>query len=204
MTNARWPNALWSDYSVFNNSFWAKSALNSTPSTMTDNGKKNLAASGIDATGALAVLNIGSFNTFVAKVLQHSKGSNSFTYNNTFHSTHFKPALNQYFLEDKLDLLDQPGEWYYDKDSKTVYVWALDGKKPKQKEVRGKTQTYAFTITDCRHVHFESTTFFATTLYAYSESETKYIDQLQFNTLNFRFPSYSKKNAWTSISTKMD
>ena len=69
-------------YTVFNNSFRAKSALNSTPSTMTDDGDKNLATSGIDATGALAILNFGSFNTFVVKLLHHSKGSNSFTCNN--------------------------------------------------------------------------------------------------------------------------
>lgn len=191
MTNARWPNSLWSDYTIFNNSFWGKSALNSTPSNMIDNGDHDLAGSGINATDAMAILNIGSFNTFVAKVISSSKGS--FTYNNTFHSDHFKPKLNQYFLEDKLELLDQPGEWFYDKTSKTVYVWSLDGKNPKSKEVRGKNQTYAFTITDSRYVVFKNLIFFATTLHAYTESSIKYIDHLEFVSLNFSFPSYSKR-----------
>ena len=193
MTNARWPNSLWSDYTIFNNSFWGKSALTSTPSKMIDNGDHDLAGSGINATNSMAILNIGSFNTFVAKVLHHSRGSNYFTYKNTFHSDHFKPKLNQYFLEDKLELLDQPGEWYFDKISNTLYVWSLDSKNPKWKEVRGKNQTYAFTITDCRHVIFENLNFFATTLHARTESAKTFIDQLQFNSLHFNFPSYSKR-----------
>ena len=193
MTNARWPNSLWSDHTIFNNSFWGKSALTSTPNKMIDNGDQNLAGSGINATDAMAILNIGSFNTFVAKVSHHSKGENYFTYNNTFHSDHFKPKLNQYFLEDKLELLDQPGEWYYDKITGTIYIWSLDGKNPKWKNVRGKNQVYAFRVTDSRHIVLENLTFFATTIHAYTESKTKFIDQIQFNSLNFSFPSYSKR-----------
>lgn len=43
----------------------------------------------------------------------------------------------QYFLEDKMEFLDNAGEWYYDKQSKTVYVKTLDGKSP-QGRIRGK------------------------------------------------------------------
>lgn len=34
--------------------------------------------------------------------------------------------LTKYMVEGKPQLLDQPGEWYYDKDSKFLYVWPLD------------------------------------------------------------------------------
>jgi hypothetical protein len=80
-------------------------------STRADNGVKNLAGSGINVTEAMAILNIGSFKTFVAKVQSHAPGTTFFTYHNTFGQYHSKTKLNQYFLEDKLELLDQPGEY---------------------------------------------------------------------------------------------
>lgn len=137
MTNARWPNALWSDKTVFLNKYWAKSHKTSKRGKMVDSGLKNLAGSGINAQGAMAILNIGSFNTFTAVVKSHSPGHNVFTYDDTFGDIKFKPGHNQYFLEDKMELLDNAGEWYYDKQSKTVYVKTLDGKSP-QGRIRGK------------------------------------------------------------------
>ena len=79
MTNARWPNGLWSDRTVFLNKHWAKSDKNSTHGKMVDSGEKNLAGSGLNATGAMAILNIGSFNTFTATVKDHAPGQNVFT-----------------------------------------------------------------------------------------------------------------------------
>ncbi|XP_068675366.1 uncharacterized protein [Montipora foliosa] len=84
MTNARWPNALWSDKTVFNSSFWAKSSNASTRGVMVENGVKDLAGSGLNATGAMAILNIGSFNTFTAVVRSHKPGTSSFTYLDNF------------------------------------------------------------------------------------------------------------------------
>ena len=137
MTNARWPNALWSDKTVFKNSHWAKSASSSTRGTMVDNGVKDLAGSRLNVTGAMAVLNIGSFNTFTAKVESHVPGRSSFTYKDTFGSIKFKPASNQYFLEDKLEFLDNDGEWFFNQSTKTVYVKTPDGATPAGR-IRGK------------------------------------------------------------------
>ena len=97
---------------------------------MIDDGSKDLAGSGLDVTGAMAILNIGSFNTFTARVEKHKAGSPSFTYNDTFGKLHFKPKQNVYFLEDKLEFLDQAGEWFYDKTDKMLYVWTNDGASP--------------------------------------------------------------------------
>lgn len=137
MTNARWPNALWSDKTVFLNKYWAKSAVSSTRGKMVDDGEKNLARSGFSATGAMAILNIGSFNTFTAAVKSHKQGDGYFTYADTFGPIKFKPSHNQYFLEDKLEFLDKAGEWFYNKKTKTVYVKTPDGKSPEGR-VRGK------------------------------------------------------------------
>ena len=141
MTNARWPNALWSDKTVFLNSHWAKSARSSTRGRMVDNSIPNLAASGLNATGAMAILNIGSFNTFTAIVKNHTPGQNFFTYDDTFGDINFNPRRirNQYFLEDKLEFLDVAGEWFYDNTSKTVYVKTPDGASPAGR-IHGKVQ----------------------------------------------------------------
>lgn len=97
---------------------------------MIDDGSKNLAGSGLNATGAMAILNVGSFDTFTAQVEEHIPGSPSFTYKDTFGKLHFKPKQNVYFLEDKLEFLDQPGEWFYSKTEKMLYVWTDDGTNP--------------------------------------------------------------------------
>lgn len=75
MTNARWPNSLWSDKTIFDNQYWAHSSTKSTRGLMIDGGKHKLAASGLNATGAMAVLNVGSFCTFTRKVLKHDKST---------------------------------------------------------------------------------------------------------------------------------
>ena len=74
MTNARWPNSLWSDKSIFDSQYWAHSSTSSTRGLMIDGGKHKLADSGLDATDAMAVLNVGSFNTFTRKVIKHDIG----------------------------------------------------------------------------------------------------------------------------------
>jgi len=137
MTNARWPDSLWSDKTIFLNKYWGKSSKNSTRGTMIDDGEQDLAGSGLNATGAMAILNIGSFNTFTAIVKSHTIGQNSFKYNDTFGRIKFQPFQNQYFLEDKLEFLNKAGEWFYDKNTKTVYVKTLDGKTPEGR-IRGK------------------------------------------------------------------
>lgn len=137
MTNARWPDSLWSDKTIFLNKFWGKSAKRSRRGKMIDNGEQNLAGSGLNATGAMAILNIGSFNTFTAIVKSHTTGQNFFTYHDTFGKIDFKPFQNQYFLEDKLEFLNKAGEWFYNKNTKTVYVKTLDGKSPEGR-IRGK------------------------------------------------------------------
>ena len=192
MTNARWPNALWSDYTVFNNTYWAKSDKSSKRGIMVNKGN-SLAASGIDAKGAMAILNVGSFNTFTALVEDHQAGQNFFTYNDTFGAIHWKPKLNQYFLEDKLDFLDQPEEWFYDKVTKKLYLWTKDDDSPSHHVIRGKVQTYAFQITDSQYLVLKNIDFFATTVLALTKSVDNYINHITFDSLNFNFPSYSKR-----------
>ena len=42
-----------------------------------------------------------------------------------------------FILMNKLEFLDQPGEWYYDASSNTVYLWTPGGESPATHTVRG-------------------------------------------------------------------
>lgn len=175
---------------------------------MVDNGVKNLAGSGLNATGAMAILNIGSFNTFTAVVQSHTPGTPSFRYDDKFGPIKFNPVMNQYFLEDKLEFLDQPEEWFYDKSSKTLYVMTRDGQSPEGRDVTGKVVTYAFNVTNSSHVIFKKLTFFGATLWASTlDVDKNFINNLTLHSLNFRFPSYTRRMLletaparWTTVN----
>ena len=77
MTNARWPNAKWSDKSIFDGKRWPGMASQSKPGHVVNLGD-SLKDTGINMDGAMAILNIGSFETFVAKVEGHKAGKNEF------------------------------------------------------------------------------------------------------------------------------
>ena len=85
--NARWPNAFWYDYSVFDYTKWGfaddKSTFDPAAGTgvIVDNGTKGLARSGLNATGAIAILNIGSWMTWAGLVEKHSPGEDAFGFN---------------------------------------------------------------------------------------------------------------------------
>ena len=84
-------------------------------------------------------------------------GSDRFTYHDDFGPTlNFKPKNNQYFLEDKLEFLDNPGEWFYDKNDGTLYVMTPDGGSPEGRDVRGKVTSLQFTTIVCNRIHVNS------------------------------------------------
>ena len=195
MTNARWPNANWSNKTVFDGRYhWSKTSKKSKKGKIVGLGD-SLKDSGKNMTGAMAVMNIGSWNTFVAPIEWHVPGQNYFTYNDTFGKYHVHFKGGRYFIESKLDLLDAPEEWFFDETSKMLYFIP-----PKDKEftsttkLRGKVQTYALTISDSQHVVLKNLDFFGTTLKgASSYKKNKFIDQILLDTLNFIHPCASKR-----------
>ena len=201
--NARWPNAFWQNFTVFNESFWASSASNSTydhssaTGVMVDDGDKNLAGTGFDCTGAMALLNIGSWLTFAGKVVKHSPGENSFAFDlqNNPGGISFKPSRNRYILEDKLELLDAPTEWFFDKNTNKLYLWADDGENPAGRKIRGKVTSYSLNITSgSSYLVFSGIRFFATTLAASAAStHDKNVHNILFDSLYFSYPTYSQR-----------
>ena len=214
LTSARWPNALWSDKSCFDSSYWGKSDGASTRDTMVDNGEAGLATSGINATGAMAILNIGRFNTFVGEVLQHTPGTSSFSYDNHFGDHVFRPKVNQYYLEAAFSLLDAPEEWYYDMNSKVLYLIPPAGSScpiPGVDVLRGRVIDYSLTIRNTTGLKVSNMTFFASTIDASSEYvglnlPVTYIDHITLHSIEVLFGASShrmlksdKKPKWTRV-----
>ena len=63
-----------------------------------------------NATNSIAILNVGSFHMESTCTLY-----SNITYNTV---SSWKEKHHYYFLEGKLDFLDEPGEWFYDTSTK--------------------------------------------------------------------------------------
>ncbi|XP_066926049.1 uncharacterized protein [Clytia hemisphaerica] len=196
MTNARWPNSKWSDKSIFHGKFWSKMDKGSSPGRVKTGGYGKVVDSdlsqfdGKDLDGAMAILNIGSFNTFVGKVEDYGReGNGSFKFKDTFGKYHFKVKRCRYFLEDHIAFLDQPEEWFYERSTNTLYVYPQEGVDLNNKDttIFGKITTYSLTIEKSSNILIQNLEFFATTLYIVDSFN------ITVDSCSFKFPSYSKR-----------
>ena len=179
---ARWPNAQFIDESIYNLDFWAKSDVTlDTNGTMNDiSSPENLGSSGINAQGALAIANVGSWKTWVVPITSHTSGSSVFNYEPapTYLDKH-----HYYYIEGKIDLLDTQNEWFYNANTKKLSVWG----DPTGKDIKGKVQTYVFTMNNCSNITFKNLNFFATTMTSTSSNH------ITVNNCLFSYPSCSKR-----------
>ncbi len=62
-----------------------------------------------------------------------------------------------FYLDNKLELLDVPGEWYYDKEKKLVYLYPPAGMNPDKIDAEGSFRSTGLSITDgiVQHIRFE-------------------------------------------------
>ena len=184
---ARWPNAQFIDdsdnsNSIYNLDTWAESdvALDSNGIMNDISLPEDLASSGINAQGALAIANVGSWKTWVVPITSHATGSNIFNYEPapTFLNKH-----HFYYLEGKIDLLNTQNEWFYNPTTKKLSVWG----DPTGKDIKGKVQSYVFTMNNCSNISLENLNFFATTISATRSSD------ITVNNCLFSYPSCSKR-----------
>lgn len=90
-----------------------------------DSGTQGLAKSRLNATWAIALLNIGSWLMWAGLVERHTPGEDSFDFNlqqKIQGHVDFHGEQSCYFLEDKFEFLDAPTEWFYDKNTKRLYL----------------------------------------------------------------------------------
>jgi hypothetical protein len=165
MIEARWPNMRFDQ--IWERPCWASSDVGSVYGKMVD---ADLAETDVDWTGAIATLNIAhQFSTWTRRVSKHEKGSDSFEYPRDFgklsgtigHSSAFEDDF--YYLSGKLGALDIPAEWFYDTETKTLYLWAPDGKNPGKHTVEVKVRNRGFEVRDLDEIHLIGFNFFAAT-----------------------------------------
>ena len=61
-----------------------------------------------------------------------------------------------FILVNKLSLLDQAGEWYYDTATKTLYAWMPDNASPSTHEVRGTVRDDNILVSGKKYLSFDS------------------------------------------------
>jgi len=188
MVSARWPNAT-CQQNWDQDRYWGHGGSQDTDGIQYDEPHDgvSLAAENKSFTGAIAILNLGNWLTWARTINSHNAGSNNFTYDPVGGGYKTDSLKHHYFLECKLNLLDSEGEWFYDKSDKILYLWAPGGSNPSAKAIRGKTQSYAFGVSDSAYVVLSGLNFFATT---FKFSSSTYIT---VKNCNFLYPSYSKR-----------
>jgi len=190
MMPARWPDANLYDGSVWaQDRTWAHGSVKSElgkMATRTEGGRPDLAATGLDFTGAMAVLNVGKWQTHSRKVARHEAGSGEFVYkadnpvlkNRLFWDNGYWERTQRYYLECHLNCLDSQEEWFFEPKSRTLYLWAPGGKVPK--DVRAQTLTYGFEARNVSHVVLQGLSFLACT-FAFHNADHCTISDCRFH-----------------------
>ncbi|MEO2046830.1 MAG: right-handed parallel beta-helix repeat-containing protein [Pirellulales bacterium] len=176
---ARWPNASVNDGTVWdtkvstrstdrnwNNKLGRSDSITQQgvifdqnhPGTQLGINSETLAETGIDFTGAVAVLNIGHWRTWARPILSHKGESNRFTYDPS--QTSMLKFLEYYIFG--LPALDLENEWWFNSATKTIYFKPESGADPARLLLNGKVRDYNFRATDCAHIHFIGIDFFST------------------------------------------
>lgn len=239
-TPARWPDALWRDGSMFfGPERWAQfnsSEHNVTTGfgKITDGGTCNpmpkptqigahcdrmpgLGESGINATGAVAVLNMWGCDSGAQVVTHHVPGSSTLIYNATHYVHCDKERMNgRYYLVGKREFVTQPTEWMYDQGTATLFLVPEEGKSVESLSLNAKFSSWAINITDSSYITVANITFFATALLASDAGlnvhpppdpapypkppPAGFISHIQLEGLQFDYPAASKRMLGSILS----
>ncbi len=190
MIPARWPNARFDDETVWDSlTHWGRGGTDDTNGLMVDHPHNgiSLVASGLDLTGAIAILNVGNWATWALPVISHAAGTDRFTYAPIAAGYQkFSSNNHRYFIEGKLSLLDAEKEWFFDPSSKALYLWAPGGAAPGG-DIRGKVLSYAFDLSSSSYITLRGLHFFGATFKTYQ------CTQVTVEDCALLYPSCSKR-----------
>ena len=194
LIEARWPNMPWEER--WEPTTWAStfrlSGQGTHYGTMVD---AALAETGIDWSGGLAVLNVGSWDTYLRVVKDHAVGSDRFSYARdmqdrlAIEETVKTKAVgyDRYYLYGKLEALDAPGEWFWDRDTKLLHVWLPDGSSPADRRMQVKRREYGFCVKGVSDVEVVGFDFFGCTFWGED------CERVAIEDCDLRFPTYVKR-----------
>lgn len=186
LNEARWPNAPFD--SRWERTTWASSSKGSTKNKMVC---ENLIASPLDWKGALAVLNVGQqYKTWIRKVVDFNQKDGSITYELDERVGNGKDsgetwADDYFYLFGKLEALDVPGEWYYDKKNKKLYFMPVE-KTPEEHQLYVKKRVNGITMSNVAHVIVDKIQFHACTFWGEN------CNNVILDHSHFRFPVYKR------------
>jgi hypothetical protein len=191
LTPARFPNAKLSDLSVFGGKAFTYSAKNSSTAKgiMYDSGTApSFASSGIDFTGTIAVIPLGTMGAVLTgvKVTDTAAGKNSFKFDPPPGIAGKGHANLGYFFEGHPKLLDAEEEWSYDTATKKLLLWLSKCGDPNKVQLRGKVRSYNLNVSMSSTVKVSDLTIFGT---AFSSVNTA----LELDTVQLLFPTASKR-----------
>ncbi len=157
----------------------------------------DLALETFDATGAMAILNYGHWRTWTRPVLAHTPETNEFTH---VFSPEYHGKNHYYYLEGALSLLDSEEEWYFDKNSQTVYFKTPNDIDPSALNIRVKVQSFAVEMNMANYVTFKNLNFFATTI------KCKSCANFTIDNANFEYGGASKRmlKKWANAEYRSD
>ncbi|OVE82724.1 hypothetical protein BVY04_00205 [bacterium M21] len=162
MTWARWPNAPFRDR--WSATKWKETAKGSLLGKLID---PDLGKTGVDWTGAIVTLNTHpNWDKWTAIVENHAKGKDNFDYTDKLQWKEFvrrSGGRGSYYLSGKLAALDDPEEWFYDKEKGELYLYLPEGEVPDGHVVEIKTRDYGFYSDKCDYITIEGLHFFGTT-----------------------------------------
>ncbi|MCH2183432.1 MAG: right-handed parallel beta-helix repeat-containing protein [Mariniblastus sp.] len=162
MIPARWPNMTFEER--WDNSKWPQADPGSEYGSLID---AELADSGHDFTGCVAILNIGSWQTFRRVIQKHDTEKNRLIYptdpNSRLHQSKHPTEIDRYCLYGEA-ALDAPGEWFFDEKQSLLKVCLPEGTKPSQLRWASKVTDTAILGERCRYVKISGIEFFGTTI----------------------------------------
>ena len=199
MVMARWPNAQFSDLSIYDHDNWAhgEETGSTDGSFLIDETYENPGS--LSLANSIGILNVGSFRTFNREIASHTQqaGDDVITYTTPIgenglgaglsNNGQLKDKHHHFFFEGKKEFIDAENEWFLDATNDILYLKPPNGLDLFQTPVRGKIRDYSLTISGSEHLKINGLTFFATTIHA---SGTKY---LEISECNFYYPSHSKR-----------
>jgi len=163
MVEARWPNQRFPDQ-VWDKTTWANAGDGSAYGRMVD---PALAGTGVDFTGCVATLNVGSWKTYRRIVRDHAAGKDRFTYRKEMGvhvpAKRYWEGFDHYWLLGPLAALDAPGEWHLDRDSGVLHFWPPDGTSPAGRRISVKQRGYAIEAEKTHHLVIQGFRFVAAT-----------------------------------------
>lgn len=139
---------------------------------------------GIDLSGA--VLNYkGSANWsgWMGKITSNTDGSFEFI-NSAPSGDEAVKSGKEYYVSNSLDLLNIPGEWYYDNNAGELYLCVEKGRNPKDLKVQKKVNNLALSIENSSYVTFENIDVFGANLKFDSSASNCTIDGMKAFYLN--------------------